>query len=124
AYAFTDTTLLTGKAHYRLAMVTTDGKKSYSPAIQLTNNNEVFALGNVVNPFRETVSFSVTVAKDTKVEVALVNQAGLVLKQQSYPLRSGANSLSLQQLGNLPSGIYILQVRSEDKIINQKVMKK
>ncbi|HET7898281.1 MAG TPA: hypothetical protein VFL47_11435, partial [Flavisolibacter sp.] len=55
-YAFTDTTLLSGKAHYRLAMVTTDGKKSYSPAIQLTNNNEVFALGNVVNPFRETVS--------------------------------------------------------------------
>jgi hypothetical protein len=70
------------------------------------------------------MSFTVSVAKDTKVDVSLLNQAGMVVRQQSYPAHSGTNALSLQQLGNLPAGVYILQVRNEEKLISQKAMKK
>jgi len=122
-YNFIDSSLLT-KNFYRVSLVNNDGKKKYSRVIQLKNIIDEFSVTNLTNYFESSVVFDVSINKDSKVDVAVLNASGNLIKQQSFTVYNGVNNIVIPNLNSLAPGIYILQVRNKDQFINQKIVKK
>jgi hypothetical protein len=122
-YKFTDFNVH-GKVWYRVAMITKDGQKKYSRIIILEDNTVNFGLTNVVNPFSAKLDFGITVSENSRIDVTLINMQGNPVKKESFNVYDGANNLTIVNTDVLPVGMYILQIRSKDQVINKKVMKK
>jgi hypothetical protein len=123
-YSFIDPVPVTGNAWYRIVMVNKNSSKKYSRIIQLNNNQNQFDLVNLVNPFTNELLFDITTPADGKIDVALIDMIGKPIMNKSYPVYTGVNGLSLENTGRLPSGMYILQIKNKEAIINRKVLKK
>ncbi|HKB44097.1 MAG TPA: T9SS type A sorting domain-containing protein, partial [Chitinophagaceae bacterium] len=100
------------------------GGKKYSRIIQLTDEQIVFGLSNIVNPFRNELSFEVITTSNAKIDVSLIELFGKKVKTKSFTVYSGINGLSIVNTEGLTPGIYILQVKNKDIVINNKVVKK
>jgi hypothetical protein len=123
SYSFTDPAVLADKAWYRIKMITATHAK-YSRIISLNKNQQEFALGTVINPFASELLFDVYSPADTKIDVLITDLSGRTLKKKSMLVKTGTNSLSMDQTESLAAGIYILQVRNSDKVLTKMVMKK
>ena len=123
-YSFTDPEIFSGKPLYRIVMKNNNGGKKYSRTILLSRENFGFSLGNITNPFGNKLEFDVRTAENTKIEVALIDIFGKKVKSNNYTIYAGVNSISLTNTDHLSHGIYILQVKNNDIIINSKVLKK
>ena len=123
-YSFTDPSLISGKAYYRIVMVAQNGSKKYSRSILLSNMAAInFDLSNVINPFHHKLDFEITAPSDQKINTELIDLGGKVIKRNSYLVHSGVNMLSITETGSLPPGIYILRIKNNDQFINRKVLK-
>jgi hypothetical protein len=122
-YKFTDFKV-NGKVWYRIAMITKDGQKKYSRIIILEDKTVNFGLTNVINPFSAKLDFGITVSENSRIDVTLINMAGKPVRKESFNVYDGANNLTIVNTEGLPVGMYILQIRNKDQVINKKVMKK
>jgi hypothetical protein len=122
-YYFTDPVEVNGRAWYRIGVVFTHSGKKYSWVIQLENSQD-FELLNVVNPFKDDVQFNIQTPKDAVVNISLVDMVGKPVRQKTYSIYAGVNAMVLPNTGNLPSGVYILQVKQNGIILGRKLFKK
>jgi len=122
-YKFTDLNVH-GRVWYRIAMINKDGQKKYSRTIILEDNTQGFGLTSVINPFSAQLDFGITVSDNSRIDVTLLNMSGKPVRQVSFNVYEGVNTLTVVNTEVLSTGMYILQIRNKDQIINKKVMKK
>jgi hypothetical protein len=123
-YSFLDPVIISGKAWYRIVMIDSKGTKKYSRVIQLNVTQVGFTLANVINPFSHQLIFDITTPADEKIDVALTDMIGKVVRKKTYMAYAGINSFELDNTESLQPGIYILQIRNKELMINRKVLKK
>jgi hypothetical protein len=123
-YSFTDSALLSGVAYYRIAMIDKANKLKYSRTIRLGSMAEEFGVNVTTNPFDKHLLFNITVEKEAKIVVQLVDASGNVAKVNTYNAHAGLNNFSIQNTDDLPSGIYIMQVSNQEKLLSRKLIKK
>jgi trimeric autotransporter adhesin len=121
-YNFADT-LLPRKTFYRISLINTAGRRTYSRIIQLQNSSE-FSVSNVTSYFQSGISLDVNVAQDSKVEFALLNSSGNLIKFMQAKANNGTNNFIIADLASLARGVYILQVRNNGKTVTVKTIKK
>jgi hypothetical protein len=122
-YKYTDMNVQ-GKVWYRIAMINKDGHKRYSRIIILEDKTMRFGLTSVINPFSTKLDFGITVSENSRVDATLLTISGKAVRKESFNVYEGANNLTMVDTETLPAGMYILQIRNRDQIINKKVMKK
>lgn len=122
-YSFTDPTVVSGKAWYRIIMTNSSNRK-YTRTILLSNGKTDFTIASIVNPFASELVFNVDLSADSKIDVNLLDLFGKRIKSKSYIAYTGTNSLILDNTDNLAPGTYILQITSKQKTITAKVVKK
>jgi trimeric autotransporter adhesin len=122
-YKYTDMNVQ-GKLWYRIAMINKDGHKKYSRIIILEDKTVNFGLINVINPFSTKLDFGITVSENSRIDATLINMSGKPVRKESFNVYEGANNLTIVNTEPLSPGMYILQIRNKDQIINKKVMKK
>jgi hypothetical protein len=123
-YQYTDPVAISGQVWYRLAMVNKDDKKKYSRIISLSNKTIDFSFTNVINPFNHELDFAVSVPENARIETLLLDLSGKPVRKEDFNVYEGENSLIISNTDNLPAGMYILQVRDNDKVISKKLIKK
>jgi hypothetical protein len=123
-YSFINPVEFSGKAWFRIIMINNKGGKKYSRIIQLTDEQISFGLGNIVNPFRNELSFEVITTNNAKIDVSLIDLFGKTVETKSYTVYSGVNSLSISNTEKWIPGIYILKVKNKDIVITNKVIKR
>jgi hypothetical protein len=123
-YNFHDSLSFIGKVLYRVTLFSGNPRRVQSHTITLQNEGEAFELSNLVNPINETLSFNLTMSTSAKVTVSLLDGTGHTVKQKDIATYAGVNQLRLPEIADLASGIYILQVRHNDKVIIRKVVKR
>jgi hypothetical protein len=123
-YQFTDPSIVTSKVWYRIAIVNKDGKKKYSRVILLEDKTNEFGFTNVINPFSNEVDFEISAPQNSRIEATLINLSGNIVKKYDYNVYEGSNNLTIPDTGNLPAGMYILQVNDADQVIRKKLIKK
>jgi hypothetical protein len=123
-YSFIDPVPVNDRVWYRIAMVTTGGKKKYSNIIQLYHKATDFELTNIVNPFAGSLTYNVTVAENSVIISELIDIAGKTVSSQKQLVYAGTNSINFGNTQALPAGIYTLRVINKNKYLVQRLVKK
>lgn len=123
-YIFTDATPLQGINFYRLKMVDFNGNFSYSHELQLTYRGLSPGLGRVMpNPFTNRIQLNVTLVNPESIQVRLLDVKGTTVMRQSMTGTEGENTLSIDELDRLPSGIYWVLVETATTRNSQRIFK-
>jgi hypothetical protein len=75
------------------------------------------------NPFINDVNLSFRAEKPGTVELNLVDLTGRMLRSETYTHKSGDNTLLLEDLGNIPGGIYFLRLENINSAFSVKLLK-
>jgi trimeric autotransporter adhesin len=71
------------------------------------------------NPGHEAVQVTYTLAQDTDLSVQMMNLQGQVVSQLTLGAQEAGNYVqTLDGLGNLPNGMYLVVLRSNGKVLN------
>ena len=107
---------------YRLKMVNKDESFEYSNvvSIRMPLRNNIIVKGN---PFQERIRIQLTATQKDNLHMNLYDESGRKVAAKSINIIPGLNELVWDNLGLLPSGNYILELKSSQERFSQKVMK-
>ncbi len=124
-YLFNDEALPVNKMYYRLKMIASTGSYKMSNIVELyTGSKNKLEVLSVVNPFNQDLRFVVSNNKNEKIEIILKETTGRTLLAREINVAAGYNTVLLNIPANLQTGMYILQVKSSDVVINKFVQKR
>ncbi len=123
-YTLTDSQPLKGNNYYRIKIVDRDGSISYSNIITVNFNKTSVAICTVKpNPFISSIDTDIELMKTTLIKVYITDASGKLVYQKNINCNKGANHINLNNLGELSSGIYILNVLVDNTIVRERLVK-
>lgn len=121
-YSYTDPEPVSGQTSYRLK-IKYNSKFSLSKEILLSAGN-VFTIANVQNPVNGQISFIATAPESGTIQVTVLSISGNIQLSRNIAVNKGTNSIKISDIGNLPSGNYILRINSGKELYHYKIIKK
>jgi uncharacterized delta-60 repeat protein len=109
--------------YYRLKMIDLDGKFSYSQTIVIKRSSAYPAILVSPNPFIEKLQIRVASNLQENATLTLHNMSGSLIQQQMMHLQKGSNTLSMEKLDRLPSGLYLLTLTTNTRQEQCKIVK-
>ena len=124
SYSFTDLTADRGSSFYRLAMVDEDGNYTYSKAITVSVDFKGISVSVVYpNPFSKRVQVKIDADKSEQVTIRVIDNSGVVVRTQIAKVFPGENNIVIQNVAELPGGVYFLEVIGDHRSMKTKLMK-
>lgn len=122
--AMDDLSSFTGSvAYYRLKQIDLDGKQNFSRIIPI----KVKAIANQTtvspNPFSDYININTDWNNAEQVTVMIFNVQGKMVVSKQEMFNKGNNNVRIDNLSNLPSGNYYLQLVSPTQKTVQKITK-
>lgn len=117
SYTFHDTDPDFSSPYYRLKQTDYDGTtETFEPVfVKFAKTKEEFSIKDFgPNPFSERVRFSYS-APGPNVNYSLMNQSGSIVREGKLESGPGYDSFILEDLSDLPSGIYYMVFIHEDE---------
>ncbi|HYM94791.1 MAG TPA: T9SS type A sorting domain-containing protein, partial [Chitinophagaceae bacterium] len=108
--------------YYRLKMVDIDGKAVYSNIVLIRKDEKnINGISIAPNPVMNGVAnVRFTSSSGGSVELRVVDLSGKMVLRQQNQIYAGNNSISLNDLSRLQSGIYTLQVADGEMLVATK----
>ena len=107
--------------YYRLKHTQLDGKFSYSKIISVTLKTPAEKFMQVSpNPFTVKINVLFNSIEKGYAEIRMVNVTGETVLTKTVYVVNGLNSLDIESLGSLPSGVYAATVIMNDRVLNTK----
>jgi Secretion system C-terminal sorting domain len=110
--------------YYRLKMVDVDGRFSYSNVIIIRKEQKKDeGISVSPNPLVKTdmATIRVNAASVGRVEIRVIDMSGKIILSQQNRVAEGANSITLNNLDRLQSGIYTVQLTNGEATYNSKL---
>jgi Secretion system C-terminal sorting domain len=110
--------------YYRLKMVDIDTKFKYSNIILIRRDVKgINSISISPNPVTGNSGSTVRMTAVTagKIDIRVIDMAGKVVLQQQSRVSEGTNSIYVNNINHLQSGIYTVQVLHNDEIMNTKI---
>jgi hypothetical protein len=123
-YTYVDKTVEIGKYYYRLKQMDYDGRYEYSNEIEVEVNGVLtFNLGqNYPNPFNPSTSIKYSVPEAGSIRLSVYNIVG----EEVAVLFDGFSQSGFFEVSfdasNLPSGVYLYKLQSENSVQLKKMM--
>ncbi|HEY6902207.1 MAG TPA: T9SS type A sorting domain-containing protein, partial [Puia sp.] len=110
-YQFTDDNLPAagGTIYYRIRELDIDGQFVYSKIVTIQPGNLAGRLSVYPNPATNSVTVSFSCSNPGAISLRLFDLKGSQLWQQQYIAGAGQNTVQIDYIRNLPTGVYILQ---------------
>ncbi len=124
-YSYSDKDLFAGgsRFQYRLKQVDTDGQYEYSDVVEVEIVPNEFELSqNYPNPFNPSTTIRFSLPKQTELKISLYNLLGEFVEaiaEGTY--ETGYHKVTFNA-NNLPSGMYIYRIESNDFVQTKKMM--
>jgi uncharacterized repeat protein (TIGR01451 family) len=111
--------------YYRLRIVDTDGKYGFSKviAIRIKGTTKLEQFEVFPNPFISDVKISLSSSSDVNASFRILSFEGKELLKRNLDVQKGDNIIVLRDLGLLPPGSYILEVKTGDNTFIRKIVK-
>ena len=122
-FTWRDTRPGAGINYYRLQLETTGGAKVYSDMIALHSVDPNALLTVAPNPFSQQVQFGVPLTAAARVGYRIMDLYGHVMQTGQFTGQAGSNLFWVNGLGNIPAGIYLLEVQAGVQRYTQKLIK-
>ncbi len=125
SYAYSDPQSGFGKpVYYRIRQVMNNGARIYSNVLRINFNSKINLISKPKpNPFVSYIDVSVQLKAASVITARLSDQSGRLVYSHNFGGQVGENKLTLDNVGNLRSGIYILELTVDDEIIREKLVK-
>ena len=115
---------IASQLYYRLKTINTDGGFAYSNIQKVNFGNAGNIKINVFpNPFTNKVDVSLNVDKEGYVETSISDVLGKVLISKKSKVQKGISTISINEVQNLPKGVYFLKVKAGSAIQTVKLEK-
>lgn len=75
------------------------------------------------NPFSSTFSVNFSSEENRNGKLAVVDMTGRTVFANEYLITQGSNTIRLNEIDNIPSGIYFLRMESGNSVITSKLVK-
>jgi hypothetical protein len=122
-YNYNDPQPVSGNAYYRVN-IADQQYHTYSRMILLNNGEIAFEIRELVNPFGSSLSFNLTVPESATTSMTVFDAYGRILRREQVPAGAGLTSVKLNGFGNLPTGMYVLQVFYKNQVLTRQVIKR
>ena len=123
-YSYLDISAERGSNFYRLAMIDNDGNYTYSKVITVSVDVKGITVSVVYpNPFSKRVQVKLDCQKPEQITIRVLDNAGIVVKYQIANLQKGENNIVIQNVAELPGGVYYLEVIGDHRSMKTKLMK-
>jgi hypothetical protein len=110
-------------AYYRLKIVGKKGSVQFTHILSFPlKKNAVNSLYLFPNPVRQSVQLTLQANYDQLISVDFVDQSGKKIASRRMQVRKGVNSITLAGMDQWPNGVYFVQVRANDSILNSKMI--
>jgi hypothetical protein len=121
-YRYKDNTPFT-ISYYRLKQVDTDGTFTYSNVVSVVDKKGKFNIASVApNPTKEISTILFESAKNENVSVTLTDISGRIVLTQNVAATEGVNNLKIN-MSLLSNGLYIMNLRNNEQVLIQKILK-
>jgi hypothetical protein len=117
-YYFKDDNPHVGNNYYQLQQVDKDGSVQYSSVIQVKSN--LIPPSITAHAKSTALSLNIFVDKSAKTSVFIFNIGGQQIAKQEVSLEKGYNQFQIPM--NLQSGVYLVKMILNDKLLVQKVI--
>ena len=104
---------------YRLRIVNAGAVTEYSKVV-LLDFTKASAVQVFPNPFHDRLVVSFTSLFSQNVTIRLVDARGTTIRQETFNVKKGQNSLEFKSLGALPRADYYIQLIEADRISTRK----
>lgn len=113
------------EVYYRLKQIDYNKKSEYSRTIRITNDkqNNLDAISVSPNPFNNELNIQMVAATDKNILVSIYNVNGQLVYQKNESVLVGKNSITINDVSNLVSGIYFLKVNQNGTTQTFKIVK-
>ncbi len=123
-YNFVDGNPLNGVSYYRLRQVDRDGQYVFSNTVVIRSSgggsNRVLISPN---PARGNTVISLSLSKAEVLQVRLIDNMGRTAKTYNVSGMPGMNQFYLNDLSNMPSGVYNLEITGNTTRIRERLVK-
>jgi hypothetical protein len=99
-------------------------REKISRIVRLWTNAPALSFTSAPNPFSGNITARIDVQEAQVVSLYLLNDLGQAINRRQYTLSAGQNTVEIRQLESLPSGLYTLQVRTGETVVNRKLVKR
>lgn len=124
AYKFVDNKTKAGQNFYRIKAMDKDGSYQYSNIASVNVKLKgLFVTGVYPSPFSDKVNISVSSENNSNATVTLLDYTGKKIASKNAVISKGVTVISLDNLGSLSGGIYMVRVQAGDVTLVQKVVK-
>jgi large repetitive protein len=108
----------------RLKSVDNDGRFKYSGVVKITLNDKLAkAVAVLPNPVTDKLNIRISSDITATSYLKVINNLGQIIYSQNNKVVKGDNLVTINSLGNLPKGIYTLQVVIDDQLLTTKILK-
>ncbi|MES1218911.1 MAG: T9SS type A sorting domain-containing protein, partial [Bacteroidota bacterium] len=112
----------TSVIYYRILVEEINGRTRYTDMVKVTLTKDL-QLQVSPNPFSDNLNLQVANTKRTDADIRISNMAGQIVYSRKIMLDKGMSSISLGGFNNFTKGIYVIEVRIDDKYISHKLLK-
>ena len=123
-YTFMDLTADRGSSFYRLTMVDNEGNYTYSKTITVSVDFKGISVSVVYpNPFSKRVQVKIESDKSEQITIKVLDNSGAAVRTQVANVYPGENNIVIQNVAELPGGVYFLEVTGDHRSMKTKLMK-
>jgi hypothetical protein len=124
SYFFNDPVPVAGKAYYRLKLDNVSGNNTFSNTLTVSLlQYQQIEITNLVNPFRERISFQLNAVRNEEVQLQLSDALGHPLISKKIQINKGGNAIAFEVPSYLAKGSYLLRIVSASGNINKIIQK-
>ena len=117
-YSFTHYYPQAAVNYYRLKMVDNNNKFKYSNIIALRTDGTAVTIDRIYpNPFKDRIEASVVLTSAQLLTTNLYDANGRIIRSQQVQSVRGLNTVRLDNLINISSGIYFLEIKSNEGVV-------
>ncbi|MBP6286491.1 MAG: T9SS type A sorting domain-containing protein [Ferruginibacter sp.] len=111
--------------YYRLRIVDMDGKSTFSTvvALRLDGSIAVSSLTVYPNPFTSNIKLQLRSAKEENSTIRFINARGQEVLKRNVTLMPGDNIVVVGDLQTVAPGLYIMELRTGNDVITQRIIK-
>ncbi len=105
---------------YRIRQTSVDGRYTYSSVVRVDlGGKNAVELAIMPNPVKEYLQVTYNAPEQGSVHAAVFNENGLAVRALSVAVSKGFNSFTINDLGQLPPGRYMLRVQDSREVLNK-----
>jgi hypothetical protein len=110
--------------YYRLKQTDYNGQsKTYDPITVSCKDTREKNISIFPNPFQSLISVSLFNISDENITVNIYDMYGKLVEKSTYRISNGFNNMISLDMGDLPTGVYYLEVKATNYVKSTKIVK-